>query len=123
MENNQKWINLSYVASALLLAYVTFVVATKFSVLFDIEGRIQSLDKILLVASGVIGFGLFFGLNRSSKANGFMNEVVSELGKVTWPTQEETMKATIAVLIAVVIAGFVLWIVDSIWVTAISAIL
>jgi len=120
MENNQKWVNLSYVAVALLTAYVLFVVATKFSVLLDIEGRVQSLDKILLVASSVIGFGIFFGLNRSSTTNVFMNEVVSELMKVTWPTQNETMKATIAVLIAVVIAGVVLWLVDSIWIVLIG---
>ena len=123
MENNQKWVNLSYVAFALLTAYVVFAIATKFSVFLDIEGRVQSLDKILLVGSCVFGFGIFFGLNRSAKANGFMNEVVSELAKVTWPTQNETVKATIAVLIAVVIAGTVLWLVDSIWILLIGFVL
>ena len=123
MENNQKWINLSYIACALLAAYVVFVVATKFSVLLDVEGRVRDLDKILLLASAVIGIGLFLGLNRSSKANVFMNEVVSELAKVTWPTQNETLKGTIAVLVAVTIAGIFLWVVDSIWVMLIGWVL
>jgi preprotein translocase SecE subunit len=49
-----------------------------------------------------------------------MNEVVAEVSKVTWPTQNETLKATIAVLIAVTIAGTILWLVDSTWVYLIS---
>ena len=116
MENNQKWVNLSYVAAAFLVAYIVFVLATKFSVFLDFDGRIRSLDKILLGSSAVLGLAIFAGLYKSSRVNTFMNEVVAELSKVTWPTQNETVKATIAVLIAVLIAGVVLWIVDSIWV-------
>ena len=44
MENNQqKWVNLSFVAASLLLAYVVFAMATKFSVVFDVEGRVRQL--------------------------------------------------------------------------------
>jgi preprotein translocase subunit SecE len=121
MENNQqKWVNLSFVATALLVAYVTFVLAMKFSVILDFEGRVRSLDKILMGGSFAIGAILFLGLLKSSVANGFMNEVVAEVSKVTWPTQNETMKATIAVLIAVCIAGVILWMLDSVWVYLIS---
>lgn len=124
MDNNQqKWVNLSYVAGALLLAYILFVLSTKFSVYFDFEGRIRSLDKILMGASALIGLGLFLGLNKSSIANNFMNEVVAEVSKVTWPTQNETTKATIAVLVAVTIAGVILWMVDNLWVYLIGLVI
>lgn len=124
MENNQqKWVNLSFVAASLLLAYVVFVLAVKFSVVLDFEGRVRSLDKILMGVAAVTGFALFFGLYKSVIANTFMNETVAELTKVTWPTKDETFKATIAVLIAVVIAGVILWTVDSIWVYLIGVIL
>jgi preprotein translocase SecE subunit len=124
MENNQqKWVNLSFVATALLLAYVTFMLATKFSVVLDFEGRIRSLDKLLMVGSAVIGFGIFFGLNKSTVANTFMTETVAELAKVTWPTQDETIKATIAVLIAVLLAGILLWMLDNTWIYLIGVIL
>lgn len=116
MENNQKWINLSYIAVAMLLAFVIFLLAQKFSVALDFEGRVRSLEMILKVGASVIGVLTFVILNRSTRANTFMNEVVVELSKVTWPTQDETVKATIAVLIAVLIAGIVLWLVDSLWV-------
>jgi preprotein translocase SecE subunit len=117
MDNNQqKWVNLSFVATSLLLAYVLFVLSAKFSVVLDFEGRIRSLDKILMAASAVIGLGMFLGLYKSNVANTFMNETVAELSKVTWPTYDETLKATIAVLIAVTIAGVLLWLVDNAWI-------
>ena len=124
MDNNQqKWVNLSFVAAALLLAYVSFVLATKFSVVLDFEGRVRSLDKILMAGSAVLGLVLFLGLYKSSVATNFMNEVVAEISKVTWPTQNETFKATIAVLVAVTIAGIILWTVDNIWVYLISLVI
>lgn len=124
MENNQqKWVNLTFVAASLLLAYVVFVASTKFAVLLDFEGRIRSLDKVILIGSALIGLGLFLGLAKSVIANTFMNEVVAEVSKVTWPTQGETTKATIAVLIAVTIAGFVFWMVDNFWVYLIGLVI
>lgn len=117
MDNNQqKWVNLSYVAAALLLSYVVYVLSIKFSVYLDFEGRVRSLDKMILGASALVGLVIFLVLSRSAIANSFMNEVVSEVSKVTWPTQNETTKATFAVLVAVTIAGVALWIVDNLWV-------
>lgn len=124
MDNNQqKWVNLSFVAASLLLAYVLFVLATKFSVILDFEGRIGSLDKIIMGGAFAVGLGFFIALSKSGKATNFMQEVVAEISKVTWPTTDETFKATIAVLIAVTIAGVVLWLVDSLWVYLIGLVL
>lgn len=123
MENNQKWVNLSYMALAALIAFVLFVLATKLSVMMDFDGRVRSLDKILMGGSALLGLVIFLGLSKSSVANNFMNEVVAEYTKVTWPTQDETLKATIAVLIAVVIAGIALWIIDSLWVRILELII
>lgn len=116
MENNQqKWVSLSFVVGSALVAIVIYMLASKFSVMLDFEGRFRSLDKVILFGSVVIGIGLYLGLSKNAKSSGFMNEVVAEVVKVTWPEQEETVKATIAVLISVVIAGVALWIVDGVW--------
>jgi len=124
MDNNQqKWVNLSFVAASLLLAYVVFVLAVKFSVILDFDGRVRSLDKIMMGASAAIGIGLFIGLYKSVLAKTFMSETVAEISKVTWPTKDETLKATIAVLIAVTIAGVILWMVDNTWVYLIGLII
>jgi len=124
MDNNQqKWVNLSFVAASLLVAYVVFVLAVKFSVVLDFEGRVRSLDRILMGGSVVLGIVLFIALYKSKIANTFMSETVAEVSKVTWPTQDETLKATIAVLIAVTIAGFILWLVDNVWVYLIGLVI
>lgn len=124
MENNQqKWVNLSFVAFALLAAYISFVLATKFSVFLDFEGRVRNLDKILMGVGAGVGALLFLGLYKNNTANTFMNETVAELSKVTWPTQNETVKATIAVLVSVTIAGVAFWMVDSLWVYLIGLVL
>lgn len=123
MENNQKWVNLSYVAAALLVSTVAYLLALKFSAFLDVEGHIRSLDLYLKGGALVVGAGVFLTLYKSTVASTFMNEVVSELGKVTWPTQDETVKATIAVLIAVVIAGVILWLVDLLWIYVIGLVL
>ncbi|RYZ81091.1 MAG: preprotein translocase subunit SecE [Proteobacteria bacterium] len=124
MDNNQqKWVNLSFVAASLLLAYVLFVLATKFSVLLDFEGRVGSLDKILLAVAFAVGIGFFIALTKSGRASNFMQEVVAEVAKVTWPATDETFKATIAVLIAVTISGVIFWLVDSVWVYLLSLVI
>ena len=45
----------------------------------------------------------------------FMRQVRAEGNKVTWTTRQETIAATIMVLIMVVIAAVFLFVVDSIW--------
>jgi preprotein translocase SecE subunit len=123
MENNQeKWVNLSFISAAVLTAVILFLVAQKFAGLLSFD-HVRNLDLILKASSAAVGLALFIGLYRSQLANSFMNEVVVEVTKVTWPTQNETLKATVAVLIAVTIAGFVLWIVDSVWVYFISLVI
>lgn len=43
---------------------------------------------------------------------GFLEEIISELKKVTWPTREETAYLTMVVIIVAVAAGIVLGVVD-----------
>ena len=43
----------------------------------------------------------------------FLREVRTELKKVTWPSRKDTLSGTVVVLVAVVIIGVFLGIVDS----------
>lgn len=123
MENNQKWINLSYLAAAALVGFVVFLLASKFAVFLDFEGRVRSLDNIIKGGSFGVAALIFLVLYKSSVVNVFMNQVVSELVKVTWPTQDETLKATFFVIVAVLIAGVSLWVIDMIWIKILSFVL
>ena len=46
------------------------------------------------------------------KAPNWLEEIISELKKVTWPTREETAYLTMVVIIVAVAAGVVLGVVD-----------
>jgi preprotein translocase subunit SecE len=124
MENqNQKWVNLSYLAVAVLLGYVVFTTGLKISGTYDLEARIRSIDLIVRIISLAAAALLFLGLWRNEKANQFMNEVVLELSRVSWPTQKETTSATFVVLVMVLISGMILGALDYLWTVLLKAIL
>ena len=112
---NQKWVNLGYLALAALVAYVFFLGGLKISAFWDLEARIRKIELIIRVAALVAG-GLVFALLYSNrKANLFMTEVVEELSKVSWPTQKETTSSTAIVIVMVVLSGLVLGLLDYVW--------
>ena len=115
MEDRQKWVNLSLIAFSGLVAYILFELFYIVSSTYDLETRIRNIDLILRAGSVGIGAVIFFVLYRHDKANQFMNEAVVELTRVTWPTQKDTSRATIVVIIMVVISGLVLGGLDSLW--------
>ncbi len=49
----------------------------------------------------------------------FVRQVKQEIAKITWPTRAETMQGTIAVIVICAILGVFLFVVDSIFASAI----
>jgi preprotein translocase SecE subunit len=111
----QKWVNLSYLAVAALLAYLVLTLASKVVGTYDLETRIRNVELVVQIGSVVLGGILFFILYRNETANQFMNEVMLELSRVTWPTQKATTSATFVVIIMVLISGMVLGFLDYCW--------
>lgn len=119
----QKWVNLSYLAAAALLGYIVFAMSAKLIGVYDLEARVRNVELIVRGISIVLGAGLFIGLYRNEKANQFMNEVMVELSRVTWPTQKETTNATMIVIVMVVISGFILGLLDYLWIALLKWVL
>src|SRR4051794_38074220 len=94
----QKWVNLSYLAVAILFGYIVFSMAGNVIGAYDLEARVRNIDLILRGVSVLAGAILFIGLYRNEHANQFMNEVIVELSRVAWPTQKETSSSTIIVM-------------------------
>ena len=67
------------------------------------------------VAGLAISVGLFGFLWRKPETNNVAQEIASELRKVTWPSLEETRAATIAVIVASLIAAVLLGLFDVFW--------
>lgn len=112
----QKWVNLSYLALAALFGYVIFSLTGKVVGAYDLETRIRNIEIILRIVSVLVGIAVFVVLYRNDEANQFMNEVMVELSRVTWPTQKATSSATLVVIAMVVISGLILGLLDYFWV-------
>jgi len=116
MENqHQKWVTLSYLAIAALLAFVALQLGQKLVGAYDLEARVRNAELMIRGFSVFAGLLLFVALYRSEQATQFMTEVVVELSRVTWPTQKETSAATILVIVMVVISGLFLGFLDYLW--------
>ena len=54
------------------------------------------------------------------KLAAFWQESIVELRKVVWPTKQETIHSTIAVLVMVFVMGLVLWSIDAVLVRVVA---
>jgi preprotein translocase subunit SecE len=116
----QKWVNLSYLATAALLGYLVFALSTKLVGVYDLETRVHSIGLILQIAAVVIAGIAFLVLYQNDDANQFMNEVMLELSRVSWPTTKETSSSTVVVMIMVLICGVILGLFDYLWISALK---
>jgi len=124
MDNQrQKWVNLVFTGLALLVAAVTFVGFSKVSAVYNLESSIKQIDLVIRFGSLLFGAGLGLGLYLNDKSNAFMNEVVLEMVRVTWPASKETTNATILVVLFVLMAGIMLGAFDSLWAWIIKMVL
>ena len=124
MENNrQKIVNIVFLGAGVLVAYVAFRLLGIVAGTYDLEAQIPNIDLVLRAVSLLLGLFLFIFLYRTDRYNQYMNEVVVELSRVTWPSNNDTYKSTIVVMIVVLIAGAFLGAMDSLWTWALRAVL
>jgi preprotein translocase subunit SecE len=74
-------------------------------------------ESLLLRVIGLLfaaGLSIVIALqSKTGKATAdFMKEARNEVRKVVWPTRKETAQTTMFVMVAVVIMGFCLWLLD-----------
>jgi preprotein translocase SecE subunit len=116
MENQrQRWVNFILLATGVLVAVIASVGLSKIAAVYNLESSFKQIDLMIQLGSIVLGTVLGFGLYLNDQSNAFLNEVVLEMSRVTWPTQKETTNATIWVVLFVLIAGGILGAFDSLW--------
>ena len=120
---NQKWVSVSFLSVAILVAYMLFAAVLKLSGIFDFEAKVHNFELIARLGSIAIGLAIFIGLYKWNSANQFMNEVVDELVQVTWPSRKETLSSTWVVIIFVIVMSGVLSIIDWVWTTLVQWVL
>ena len=67
------------------------------------------------IVSFVVAVGLGVLLRRSQVPNTFLNEVVEEMTRVSWPQRKETVSSAVVVVVLLAISAGSLLIIDTLW--------
>ena len=76
------------------------------------EEESQLLRVLGMLAVAVIAFLIAATSDVGRRSLGFVKDARIEVRKVVWPTRQETVQTTIAVLIMVVLVAIMLWLFD-----------
>ena len=79
------------------------------------DNRILGLVNTSTAIAVVGGFATFGGLIRTPRALKFAGEVVGELLRVTWPTRDETVRASTTVVVTTLFTAALLALYDFTW--------
>ena len=65
-----------------------------------------------MVGAAIVAAVIFFTTTSGHSLRGFLKNARTEVKKVVWPTRQEAVQTTIAVLIGVMIMAIFLWMLD-----------
>ena len=106
----RRWVQFAFIALALtvawLLTHLTTLVWNQFA---------EPKENWVAGASALGGIVLALFLYRHRTVGPWAMEVAQELAKVTWPTRQETWKATVIVVVTSLIAAALLFGFDAAW--------
>ena len=112
----QRYVLLSFVCFAALIGWaVQAACVSAFAQFAILDKTILDLINTSTLLGLVTGGVTFFGMIRSKKAIEFCDETVGELYKVTWPTKDETIRATTTVIMTTLFIAAVLAAYDIVW--------
>jgi preprotein translocase subunit SecE len=106
VETEPTMVDTAKLAGAVAIALVGFVAYYYFG---DASVALRSLGVLVAV-----GIGVFVALQSAQGQTlwRFIQAARTELRKVVWPTREETIQTTIAVLVFALIMGVFFWLLD-----------
>ena len=105
-----RWVQMSFVATWLLLGWVLDKVVT---LIWDRFAEPQ--PTVVTALSLAIAGAAILALYRQEKVKRTATEVVGELAKVTWPSREETQVSTVVVIVTSLIAAVIIGTFDAAW--------
>jgi preprotein translocase subunit SecE len=106
----ERWVQLAFVATALLLMWLFDNAITGLWYLFaDPTEWIVTFGAVFLGVAGAIM------LYRTPAAYGLVHDVAEEMARVSWPTRKETSQSTIVVVVTSIVAAIMLFLFDSVW--------
>ena len=82
---------------------------------FRLATRFPGAEVGIVVLPVLLAATLSIFLMRNARTSEFMNEVVVELKKVSWPQRKELYATTVVAIVFMLIAGVILGLFDSVW--------
>jgi len=76
------------------------------------EDESQLLRVLGVIGMSILSFVVVTTTAIGKKGLGFAKDSRTEVRKVVWPTRQETVQTTLAVLVMVLIVAIMLWLVD-----------
>ena len=111
-KSNQSLINLTFVTIAFLAYYITNVL---FETLSGVVGAVARARNQDIFRHGIpVGIGLvvFFVMITNPKLKTWVDDVITEISKVVWPSRKDTVAMTVVCCVMVLIAGIGLGVFD-----------
>jgi preprotein translocase SecE subunit len=113
--DNRKIIVTSYLLSSMVLWFLTRSAIQWFYLTFYQVRRLPGIAFAREALPVLVGGVAFLILFRHPRTTPLLDEVITELKKVTWPSRDEVVKSTTVVLICVLFASFMLAGFDLAW--------
>ena len=111
-----RYVMLSFVAGAILVGMTVQAASVSAFAQYSVPDTpilgLVNLTTLLAVLGTVITFGI---LIRNKKVMAYTDEVVHELSRVTWPTKDETTRATTIVVFTTLFVAALLGAYDYLW--------
>ena len=95
----------------LIVAVLNLISATAAFYWFAEQLLVVRVGGLLLAA--VIAAAIALTTERGRDFAGFFQESRTEMRKVVWPTRQETLQTSLAVIVMVLIMGVLMWILDA----------
>lgn len=114
MENRKIIVSL-YIAAGLLVWFLTHASIQYLYQSFYKVSRIPGIGVGREVIPVVLAALVVLVLFKNAKVNEVLEEVVSELKKVTWPSREDVVRSTYVVMVCILIASVFLAAFDLLW--------
>jgi len=112
---HQRWVVLAFVVLSIVVGWTVQAGSVSAFGQFAIPdtrlGPITLTTLLAVFAGGITMIALL----RNEKAVKFTDEVVDELTKVTWPTREETVRASTTVVVTTLLVAVLLAVYDFVW--------
>ena len=113
---HQRFVVLSFIATAVLVGVsAQAALVSGFGQFAVPDTRVLGLVNLSTVLSVGLSALTFMVLIRNEQAVQFTDEVVEELSKVTWPTRDETVRASTTVVVTTLFTAAVLGGYDYLW--------